>query len=205
MEWYRRSRVRWRAEQAIARQFLTEVTFGFDEERRAVINGVFRPVLEHGRELGAYKIRIVYPSGFLENKISPSIYLNSHRDRWDNEKDSHIESDWKLCLYVSFEAEIDFSGDESLKELLMCLATFLFKEEIYQRELILQAITGKPAVWPGTARSHGIPGIIEAMRESRAVLWGAFCFCGSGELFENCCWRKVAGWPSGAKNGWEIL
>jgi hypothetical protein len=192
MEWYRRSRERWRVEQAIARQFLTEVTFGFDQERRAFIKGTFRPVLEHGHELGAYDIRIVYPSGFLEGE-TPSVYLDSHHDRWNNLLDSHIEDDWRLCLFVPLESEIDFKSHESLKYLLLCLATFLFKEIIYQRDLILQTITGIPAVWPGAARSHGIEGIIEALRENPGRYWDSLCFCGSGRRFERCCWIRIVG------------
>lgn len=163
MQWYKKSPTRWRAEQDIARRYLTEVVVGFDEKRQAVIKGTFTPVLQHGGEFGAYKIRLVYPFGFPDGTKAPSVYIDSHRDCWSNLGDSHIEEDWKLCLFVPVESHIDVTAADSLEKLLMCVAVFLFKERIYQQSLIVQSITGQRAVWPGKARSHGIDGIIEAL------------------------------------------
>jgi hypothetical protein len=167
MEWYRKSPARWRGEQAIARRYLTEVVVGFNKNREAHVKGIFTPVFQHGGEFGSYAIRIVYPLGFPEGMKTPAVYLDSHRDCWSKLGDSHIEDDWKLCLFVPMESEskIDFTAPESLEKLLLCLAVFLFKERIYQQSLINQAITGQRAVWPGKARSHGIDGIIEALMD----------------------------------------
>jgi hypothetical protein len=195
MKWYRKLPARWKAEKDVARAFLKDVKFDFDEQRRATIEGIFAPITEHGSEIGAYKIRIVYPSAFPNRGTVPSVYLVSHRDRWENGKDSHIEEDWKLCVYVPAESEIDFSNPQSLRDLLLCLATFFFKEKIYQRDLILESITGKRAEWPGEARAHGVDGIFEAIREKQGRDWGAFCLCGSGKKFEECCLAKKINEP----------
>jgi len=60
-------------------------------------------------------------------------YLDSHHEKWEQRDDGHIESDWKLCLYVAAESHIDFASDDSLLHLFECLHSFLFKERVYSR------------------------------------------------------------------------
>src|SRR5208283_5972910 len=95
----------------------------------------------------------------------PSVYLVSHRDRWKNGGDSHIESDWKLCLFVPGESGIDFSQADSLNDLFAVIHTFLFKQRVYQRRLVRAQLDGSIPKWPGEYRSHGIQGMREAIRD----------------------------------------
>jgi preprotein translocase subunit SecA len=71
------------------------------------------------------------------------------------------------------------------------LQTFLFKERIYQKALALEEITGRKAVWPGEARSHGIAGIAEAVRDMGWVKRNDPCPCGSGRKFKSCHMGKL--------------
>jgi hypothetical protein len=193
MEWYEKSPSRWETEQSIARQFMTDVEVGFDEKRRATIRGTFKLVSQHGHEYTSFKIRIVYPAGFPSKRRVPSVYLDSHRGIWENSVDAHFFPDWRLCLFVPGESPINFSKKESLKDLFAVLRVFLFKERIYQRDLIIQAITGKRAAWPGEARAHGIHGIIEAIQERSGIRPEEPCPCGSGKKFKRCCQNRIGG------------
>ncbi len=193
MEWFERSPLRWEMEQLIARQFMANVEAGFDEKGRAIIKGTFKLISQHGHEYGSFKIRLVYPVGFPAKEHVPSVYLDSHRSTWENSADAHFFPDWKLCLFVPGESPIDFSNQESLKDLFAVLRVFLFKERMYQRDLIIQAITGKRAVWPGEARAHGIKGIIEAIQERRGLRPEEQCLCGSGRKFKRCCQSIIGG------------
>lgn len=183
--------MRWEMEQSIARQFMADVESGFDEEGRATIKGTFKLISQHSHEYGSFKIRLVYPAGFPAKERVPSVYLDSHRSTWENSADSHFFPDWKLCLFVPGESPIDFSKQESLKDLFAVLRVFLFKERMYQRDLIIQAITGKSAIWPGEARTHGIKGIIEAIQERGGVRPEEPCPCGSGRKFKRCCQNRI--------------
>lgn len=163
MKWYQTNFNRWLDEKQIARKILKEVEDYIDVQGRACLSGVLQLNTEHGRKIDAFRIRIVYPDDFF-NSADPSVYLLSHRSKWKNTPDSHIEGDWRLCLYVPFESAIDFSKSDSLKELLKCIGVFLYKETLYQRDLRSSRITGVPPKWPGEDRSHGVEGIKEAAR-----------------------------------------
>jgi SEC-C motif len=190
MEWYEIMPSRWRAEQELAQRLLEEVEAGIDDQGRMFLLGTVRILSRHGHEYAACKVRIVYPAEFPERGRVPAVYLESHRN-WLKGPDAHIEEDWKLCLFVPGEVGIDFSGPESLGELIQCLRMFLFKEYLYQRDLTNGLLTGTPAAWPGQARSHGIMGLQEAVRERSR--WGRNepCPCGSGKKFKRCCLPKM--------------
>jgi hypothetical protein len=186
MEWYERVPLRWRKEQEIARRFMKNVQVGFDEQRRAFLLGDVRVESQHGHVYGNFRIRTVYPSSFPERGRVPSVHLESHRDRWRSGGNSHIEEDWRLCLFVPMESGIDFTRLDALERLFACIHTFLIKEYIYQRCLGKQAVTGEPAIWPGEARSHGVRGIREALRERGSLGRNEPCPCGSGRKFKKC-------------------
>ena len=176
--------------QELAQRVLEKGEAGIGDQGRAFLLGTMRIISRHGHEYMACKIRIVYPQGFPERGRVPAVYLESHRN-WCKGPDAHIEDDWKLCLFVPGEAGIDFSSPNSLGELIQCLRVFLFKEYLYQKDLISGLLTRTPAVWPSHARSHGIAGIYEAVRERGR--WGRNepCPCGSGKKFKRCCLRKM--------------
>ena len=190
MEWYEATPSRWWAEQELAQRVLEEVKAGIDHQGRVFLLGTVRILSRHGHEYTACKIRVIYPQGFPERGRVPAVYLESHRNWWKS-PDAHIEGDWKLCPFVPGEVGIDFSSPDSLGNLIQCLRVFLFKEYLYQRDLISGLLTGTPAVWPGQARSHGIAGIHEAVRERGR--WGRNepCPCGSGKKFKRCCLPKT--------------
>jgi hypothetical protein len=190
MEWYEATPSRWRAEQELAQRVLEKVEAGIDDQGRAFLRGTIRILSRHGHKYTACKIRIVYPQGFPERGRVPAVYLESHRN-WCKGPDAHIEEDWKLCLFVPGEVGIDFSSPNPLGDLIQCLRIFLFKEYLYQKDLISGLVTRTPAVWPGQARSHGIEGIHEAVRERGR--WGRNepCPCGSGRKFKRCCLPKM--------------
>jgi len=121
---------------------------------------------------------------------TPKAMLLSHRDRWQRGGDSHINSDWSLCLFVPGECGIDFRRADSMQMMFGVMHTFLFKERLYQQALARQAITGERAVWPGEARSHGLSGIAEVLREKGRIGRNEPCPCGSGKKFKACC-RKL--------------
>ncbi len=190
MEWYDARPSRWRVEQESARQTLAGVEAGIDGHGLAFLRGTLRIVSQHGHEYGAFTVRIVYPAGFPERGRVPAVYLESHQ-HWQRGPDAHIDAEGKLCLFVPGEAGIDFAHREALARLLECLGVFLFKESLYQQDLLNSLLTGKAATWPGEARAHGLAGLRETIRERGG--WGrnAPCPCGSGTKFKRCCLPKV--------------
>src|SRR5215813_4776739 len=171
MEWYETRPARWRTEQTIARELMGEVEAGIASDGRAFLRGTVRVLSRHGHEYGAFQVRIVYPAKFPERGRVPTVYLESHR-HWQQGGDSHIEEDWKLCLFVPGEADIDWTRAESLRALIASLRVFLFKECRYQKDLARSRVlcTGQRPQWPGPARLHGIAGIREVVREQGG--WG---------------------------------
>jgi hypothetical protein len=190
-EWYETNPARWQAEQDIARGVLRGFQAGVDGKGRAFLAGEVSLLSDHGHEYGPFGIRIVYPVGFPERGRVPAVYLESHRDQWKNVRDSHIEADWTLCLFVPGESQIDFTRSNSVGDLLACLGTFLLKERLYQQALAREALTGLPARWLGHQRSHGRRGIREAVRDRGRVGRNEACICGSGKKFKNCCLDKM--------------
>ncbi|MDP7018823.1 MAG: SEC-C metal-binding domain-containing protein [Pirellulaceae bacterium] len=118
------------------------------------------------------------------------MFLESHRDCWKNSGDSHIESDWRLCLFVPGESGINFADPASLNDLFAVIHTFLFKQRIYQKRLAKTLITGCVAKWPGADRSHGEKGVREAIQAMGGVGRNNPCPCGSGLKYKKCHMRK---------------
>jgi SEC-C motif len=191
VEWYVARPDRWATEQRIAAQVLRNSDAGVATDGRAFIAGELTVFTEHGHPIGPFRIRILYSSEFPKRGRVPVVYLESHRDRWRNIVDSHIEKDWKLCLHVPGEAGIDFSREDSLREFLGCLATFLYRETVYQQALVQAQFGGPRAIWPGHQRSHGFAGIAEAIRDRGQLGRNEPCPCGSGNKFKRCCMSRV--------------
>lgn len=183
---------RWACEQEIAHRLLDDLAVGEDAQGRAFFVGTYTLRSEHGHVYGRFVLRVVYPRNFPKRRAHPCVYLESHRNIWQNFRDSHIESDWRLCLYVALESDIDFERDDSLCALFAAVHTFLIRERIYQRALAREALTGVPAIWPGPQRSHGVAGLREAMQERGRPGRNDPCVCGSGVKFKKCCLTRVS-------------
>lgn len=186
MYWYNDNPERWLREQQIATEILTAFESTIDGNGNATFQGDLELCSEHGHVYETVRIRVVYPATFPIRNQPPAVYLESHRDRWKNVADSHIESDWKLCLFVPGESGIDFAEGDSLKKLIGVTHTFLLKERIYQRRLAKAQRTGEIAEWPGPDRSHGVEGIREAIRDMGRVGRNDPCPCGSGLKVKKC-------------------
>ena len=193
MQWHESSPARWEREKTIAAKMLDQFEAGIDEEGCAFFIGVFHVYSQHGHLYESVTLRFVYPPTFPKRNQSPSVYLESHRDRWEKSDDAHIERDWKLCLFVPGESEIDFTSPNSLNDLFAVLHTYLVKQRIYQRRLARERLTGVPARWPGEERSHGIAGVKEAIQSMGRIGRNDACPCGSGEKYKRCCMKKIKG------------
>ena len=103
---------------------------------QASFTGLFEVYSEHGRLYETVKLRFLYPNTFPARNQPPNVYLLSHRRQWKNVANSHIEPDWKLCLFVPGESGIDFQTETSLNQLFAVITVFFIKQRIYQRRLI---------------------------------------------------------------------
>lgn len=191
MQWHEAMPQRWKQEQSIASTLLNEFEAGIDSAGSAFVRGLFNVVSEHGHVYETVKLRITYPPTFPARNQPPSVYLESHRDSWEKGGDSHIESDWRLCLFVPSESGIDFGVAGSLNGLLAVTHTFLFKQRIYQHRLVCSRLDGKKAEWPGEDRSHGLQGIREAVQDAGGIGRNDPCPCGSGKKFKRCHLGKL--------------
>lgn len=195
MSWYTDAPERWEREKVIAEELMQNVDHGIDENGCAWIRGDYRLLSVHGHEYGIFGLRIEYPDGFPRRGRHPRVYLVARPPHWRNGLDSHIESDWRLCLYVPFESGIDTEDDGALREVFCAVHTFLFRQKLYQDALVKQQITGGPAKWPGPDRAHGIAGIVEAIRQHGRPKPNDPCPCGSNKRFKHCCARCVDSYP----------
>lgn len=191
MQWHEAMPQRWKHEQSIAAAMLDDFEAGIDATGCAFIRGLFNIVSMHGHVYETVKLRITYPSTFPTRNQPPSVYLESHHDRWENGGNSHIENDWRLCLFVPCESGINFEEANSLSDLLAVAHTFLFKQRVYQRRLVRSRFDGSKPKWPGEDRSHGIQGIREAVRETGKIGRNDPCPCGSGKKFKRCHLDKL--------------
>ena len=188
LPWYQRNPSRWQNEIGIATRYLLESTHEIDDEGRATIRGAFLLRSKHGYLREKLDLRVRYPNQFPKRNVAADIYLVSHRDRWKNIDDSHIESDWRLCLFVPMESGIDFSQEDSLEKLFAAAQVFLTKQWMFQKALALSETgLGPPPRWLGSERSHGIEGIAEAIAENGGAGRNAPCPCGSGQKYKHCC------------------
>ena len=186
MCWHSSGPDRWLREQVHASRLLHDFKAEIDWNQTAIIRGAFDVCSENGHIYESVGLRIEYPATFPVRNKPPSVYMESHRDRWTNNGDSHIEDNWRLCLFVPGESRIDFANEESLNELFAVVQTFLFKQRIYQRRLAQSYRTGEVAKWSGEERSHGDKGIQEAIRAKGGVGRNEPCPCGSGEKYKKC-------------------
>ena len=108
MQWHEAMPQRWAQEQSIAAALLQDFEAGIGSDDFAFVRGLFNVVSEHGHVYETVKLRVVYPSAFPVRNQPPSVYLESHRDRWIKGGNSHIEDDWRLCLFVPSESGITF-------------------------------------------------------------------------------------------------
>ena len=191
MCWHNSNPDRWKQEQRIASELLADFEAGIDSNQTAFIRGIFGVYSEHGHLYESATLRIEYPETFPNRNQPPSVYLESHRDRWRNTEDSHIESDWRLCLFVPGESGINFAATNSLNDLFAVIHTFLFKQRIYQKRLARVQITGGVARWPGEARSHGERGIREVIQAMGGVGRNDPCPCGSEQKYKKCHMLKI--------------
>ncbi|APZ93313.1 SEC-C metal-binding domain-containing protein [Fuerstiella marisgermanici] len=190
MCWHKANPDRWNQEQAIASQLLDNFEAEITSSETAIIRGSFDVCSENGHLYESVKLRIEYPAAFPLRNQPPSVYLESHRDRWKNSGDSHIEGDWRLCLFVPGESGIEFADASSLNDLFAVIQTFLFKQHIFQKRLAKSFLTGEGAKWLGEDRSHGEEGIREAIRAKGGVGRNESCPCGSGKKYKHCHLRK---------------
>jgi len=191
MQWHEANLERWQQEQAIAATVLEEFSAEIDGNGVAVIRGTFNVVSEHGHVYETVSLRVLYPPAFPEKNQPPSVYLESHHDRWVKGGDSHIEGDWRLCLFVPLESGINFAESTALNDLFAVVHTFLFKQRIYQRRLARSYLDGSHPTWPGEDRSHGIEGIREAVQDHGRIGRNDPCPCGSGKKFKRCHMGKL--------------
>ena len=184
---------RWLHEITVAQRLLRGVTTSIDGTGDAVLLGSLPLVSAHGYVSDSVDLRLVYSKSFLGGcgAGSPRVYLDSHRDTWQNGGDTHIEQDWRLCLFVPGECPIDFDSDDSLPDLLALVRTFMAKQRIFQRRLNMERVLGTRARWPGEARRHGIAGIREAIEEVGRPGRNDRCMCGSGRKFKLCCMNRL--------------
>ena len=192
MQWHEANPTRWKQEQELAAKLLDDFEYGLDDQGRAYLTGVFHVYSEHDHPYESVQLRFVYPPTFPNRQQPPSVYLVSHRDRWEKCGDAHIESDWKLCMFVPGESGIDFQKPDSFNELFAVLHTYLFKQHIFQQRLLRERFSGEPARWPGEERSHGIAGVTEAVRAMGKVGRNDPCPCGSGQKYKRCCIKRIA-------------
>jgi hypothetical protein len=189
--WYESKPERWEVEQRIGRMLLDGCNTGIGDSASVFLEGVFHVRSQHGHCYESVTLRVEYPPNFPERGTIPRVILLSHRDRWQKDADTHINSDWSLCLFVPGESGIDFGQFDSLNSLFAVLQTFLFKEHVYQQALGKEQFTGVKAVWPGEARPHGMAGIAEAVRAKGRIRRNEPCLCGSGNKFKFCCLRRL--------------
>ena len=190
MCWHQTNPERWKQEQAIAATVLHDCENEIDDNRTAIIHGIFDVYSEHRHIYESVRLRIEYPASFPERNQPPSVYLESHRNHWKNTADSHIEKNWRLCLFVPSESGIDFFDSASLNYLFAIIQTFLFKQRIYQKRLDKSWLTGTLAKWPGEDRSHGEQGILEAIQAKGYPGRNDPCPCGSGKKYKQCHLQK---------------
>ncbi len=191
MNWHVEAPERWAGEQAIAKRLMDGVQVGIEASGTAFIEGSFSFDSEHGHRSGDFRLRITYPDNFPCRKSQPNVFLLSHREIWKNGRDSHIESNWRLCLGVGLDSEIDFENVKSLEQLLNVVATFLVRETMYQHTLAAEDRTGVRATWPGPDRAHGVRGLVESIQEHGEPGRNDPCVCGSGKKYKDCHWRDV--------------
>lgn len=191
MCWHESDSHRWNQEQIIASQVLHDFDSEIDSNGIAIIRGTFDVCSKSEHVYESVRIRIEYPTTFPFRNQPPQVFLESHRDRWENTNDSHIEKNWRLCLFVPGESGIEFTVPDSLNNLFAVIQTFLFKQRVYQKRLERSRMFGGIAKWPGEDRSHGDRGIREAVLARGGFGRNEPCPCGSGKKYKHCHLRSL--------------
>jgi preprotein translocase subunit SecA len=178
------------AHQAVARQFLMNCVAGVDNKGRTFIRGTYLLALNCGHLLDEFRLRVTYPDEFPDRNAHPNVYLESHRDKWVPGGNSHIETSWRLCLFVAFDSGLNFEEPGELEHLFPHIHTFLLRERVYQRD---RKLSGDEATWPGPDRAHGAAGLLEAISAAGAKIGrNDPCVCGSGKKFKKCCQQRIS-------------
>ena len=99
-----------------ASEILDDFVSGVGADGVVFMEGVFHVRSEHGHTYESVKIRVEYPHSFPERGQTPTVVLLSHRDRWPKGGDSHLNSDWSMCLFVPGESGIEFQRADSLRQ-----------------------------------------------------------------------------------------
>lgn len=173
---------RWHNDRLVFERVFENVSYG-SEHCFQWFQGDLIVKTEMGHEYGPFTIRIKFNTDYYSGLSAPDSYLLSHRDQWQQFEDSHIEKDWRLCLFVFLESSIDFSSTESLLQFIERLSNFLVDASIYQNDV---KIMGKnKAKWPGRERLHGYAGIMEVLNQNQTSIFG-MCPCGNGKSFFDC-------------------
>lgn len=144
--------------------------------------------VEDGPSYGPFELKITYPYRFLLKPGAPDVYLLKNPYDWKNVKSSHIEPDWRLCLGVPAEYNIDFRAPDSLESLMQKTAAFLLLQVSFQKDLVAERAGGPRAKWKGSERKHGMAGIAEVARGWTISRDGNRpCPCWKGLKFRKCC------------------
>jgi len=163
-------------------QVFTNVSKGLDSKGEW-LEGDTIIKLETGEELGPFRIRVYFQRGYYERLSRPEFYLVSHHSEWTQSFDSHIEHDWKLCLSLEIETEINLKNPDAFGNFLERLGSFLVDASIYQGEL--KELGPILAKWPGKERDHDEKGFISAIAGKVESL-NTLCPCGRNETFNKC-------------------
>lgn len=182
---------RWQVEQGIAARFLKELEAGMNDCEWPQMRGLYEQWSEHGHLHGAFRLRIVYPPPFPDRDTQPRVYLENPPSNWVNTLDGHVFQNWRLCLGLALDSDIDFTKLDSGIKFFETIDTFLRLERIFQQDLKRAEITGVAAVWPGPQRSHGLLGIYESMQEWGEPSRNDPCPCGSGKKYKACHWLEI--------------
>jgi len=180
------SEARKKREIEIAQKLLGNVKIKDNEGDNLSITGELVLFTSHGSNLGTFEVEIVYHEFFGINNSPPHVYLVNKRESWQKGGESHIEDDWRVCLYVPSESKINFRNVDSLVLLIERIASFFAQESLFQDRLA----GDKDASWVGPARSHGTPGLAETLVRADKSLVKLRkkdpCPCGSGLRSERC-------------------
>ena len=173
---------RWQHDLTIFQSLFRNTTYAIDSEG-FWMQGDLYVEASTGREVGPFTLKIIFEDNYFAGKMAPSTFLISHRGTWKALGDAHIENNWKLCLFVYFESNIDFSKFESFRMYLESLSSFMLDQCLYQEEV--KKVGRRNAKWPGPQRSHNMKGYIEALLANIKSPQSK-CPCGSGKKFSQC-------------------
>lgn len=173
---------RWHKDRLFFLNLFKDVLFG--SEKGAVwFEGDITVRTPAGREFGPFRVKVCFSNEYYEGLVPPDVYLLSHRNKWLNIENSHIEKDWRLCLFVPLESQINFNDGDSFVKFIERLASFLIDSSNYQQEI--KELGLEKAKWRGRQRSHGLEGVVQVLNEMQSSIYGP-CPCGNGSDYLDC-------------------